>query len=99
MSAQHSKEHYADVYSCEDFTHKDEWIHPPWKVGTTVYGIFLDYVPDDDYRMVFHSEWVIKRLSFTLDMINSINKGRIFLTREDAENRLKEIKGAINKWK
>lgn len=86
-------EHYADVYNCEDFTHKDAWIHLPCDIGTTVYGIILDNVPDDDYRMSFHSEWAIKPMSFSLNMINSINKGSIFLTREEAEDKLKEIKG------
>lgn len=64
-------------------------IVPPCKVGTIVWILRKDRVPDDDYRMNFHDEWVICEVSFQLSMINQIGK-TVFLTREEAEKALKE---------
>lgn len=64
-------------------------ILPPCKVGTKVWLLRKDRVPDDDYRMSFHDEWVLCEVSFRLSMINQIGK-TVFLTREEAEKALKE---------
>lgn len=101
-------EHYADVYNCEDFTHKDAWIHLPCKVGDTFYYINQDifYRKDqstktweltDDYCI---HEGQISSIDYSgnvltfydLDGIDHIFS-EMFFTREDAEDKLKEIKG------
>lgn len=61
----------------------------PVKVGTKVWLLKKDRVPDDDYRMSFHDEWVICEVNFQLSMINQIGK-TVFLTREEVEKALKE---------
>lgn len=67
-------------------------IVPPCKVGTKVWFIKKDRVPDDEYRMSFHSEWVIGEVHFQLSMINQFGK-TVFLSREEAEKVLKEREG------
>ena len=66
-------------------------ILPPCKIGDKVWFIRKDRVPDDDYRMSFHDEWVLCEVSFQLSMINQIGK-TVFLTREEAEKALNEEK-------
>ena len=59
----------------------------PCKVGAKVWFIKKDRVPDDDYRMNFHCEWVMGYVHFQLSMIEKIGK-TMFLTREEAEQEL-----------
>ena len=93
-------EHYADVYNCEDFTPKDEWIHLPYNIGDTFY-----YIGQCTQDGEFINEYCVceNQISsidydgrtltfFDLDGIDFV-LSEMFFTREDAENRLKEIKG------
>ncbi len=60
-------------------------IELPCKVGDTVYELRYNHCctcPDQDY-------YSIDEKSFSLDMLNEINK-TVFLTREEAEQSLKE---------
>ena len=76
-----------------DYLIEEGVIVPPCKVGNEVWFIRKDMVPDDDYRMHFHSEWVMGKVRFQLSMINLLGK-TVFLTKEEAEKALKE--GADN---
>ena len=64
----------------------------PCKVGAKVWFIKKDSVPDDDYRMSFHYEWTMGYVHFQLSMIEKLGK-TMFLTREEAEQALKERRG------
>ena len=66
-------------------------IVPPCKVGTKVWILRKDRVPDDDYRMSFHNEWVICEVNFQLSMIDQIGK-TVFLTPEEAKKALESYK-------
>lgn len=74
---------------CSSFKDKSRFIELPCKVGTKVWLLRKDTVPDDDYRMSFHDEWVLCEVNFQLSMINQIGE-TVFLTREEAEQALKE---------
>ena len=56
----------------------------PCKIGDTVYSIRHEQVPDDDYRMSFHTEMRIISQKFGLIHADCIGKS-VFLTREDAQ--------------
>lgn len=66
----------------------------PCKVGTTVYSVRHQMIPDDEYRMSFHEELSIVSQKFGLHHADCIDK-TVFLTREAAEAALAE-KGASN---
>lgn len=63
----------------------------PCNVGKMVLVLNKDRVPDDDYRMNFHDEWVLCEVRFQLSMINQIGK-TVFITREEAEKALQKMK-------
>ena len=84
--------HTDDSPTCCDFKDKSRYIELPCKVGTKVWILRKDRVPDDDYRMSFHDEWVLCEVSFQLSMINQIGK-TVFLTRKEAEKALERSKG------
>lgn len=96
-------EHYADVYNCEDFTHEDEWVHLPCKVGDTLYEItsrktISEYQVTAIRIELFGTfiDWKITQ-GFVDRYISDMPAGEIgktvFIIREEAENKLKEIKG------
>ena len=60
----------------------------PCKIGGTVYSIRHERVPDDDYRMSFHTEMRIVSQKFGLIHVDCIGKS-VFLTREAAEAALR----------
>lgn len=60
----------------------------PCKIGDTVYSIRHEQVPDDDYRMSFHTEMRIISQKFGLIHADCIGKS-VFLTREDAQAALR----------
>ena len=74
-----------------EFLLKNGVIVPPCKVGTKVWILRKDRVPDDDYRMSFHNEWVICEVNFQLSMIDQIGK-TVFLTPEEAKKALESYK-------
>ena len=93
-------EHYADVYSCEDFTHKSEWIHLPYNIGDTFYYIG-QCTQDGEFinkyciceNQISSIDYDGRTLTFfDLDGIDFV-LSEMFFTREDAENKLKEVKG------
>ena len=93
-------EHYADVYSCEDFTPEDEWIHLPYNIGDTFYYIG-QCTQDEEFineycvceNQISSIDYDGRTLTFfDLDGIDFV-LSEMFFTREDAENRLKEVKG------
>ena len=75
-----------DLPICEDFKDKDKFLELPCPIGETVY--MITYGHDDwsghDFKMIIQS-------SFRLDMLKNFNK-RYFLTREEAERKLEELK-------
>lgn len=94
------KEHYADVYGCEDFTPKDEWIHSPYNIGDTFYYIG-QCTQDEEFineycvceNQISSIDYDGRTLTFfDLDGIDFV-LSEMFFTREDAENKLKEVKG------
>lgn len=98
------KEHYADVYSCEDFTHKSEWIYLPYNIGDTFYYIGQCTQDEEFINKYCVCENQISSIDYDghtltfydLDGIDFV-LSEMFFTREDAENRLKEVKGVMNK--
>lgn len=64
----------------------------PCKIGGTVYSIRHERVPDDDYRMSFHTEMRIVSQKFGLIHVDCIGKS-VFLTREAAEAALRREQG------
>ena len=64
----------------------------PCKIGGTVYSIRHERVPDDDYRMSFHTEMRIVSQKFGLIHADCIGKS-VFLTREAAEAALRREQG------
>ena len=64
----------------------------PCKIGDTVYSIRHERVPDDDYRMSFHTEMRIVSQKFGLIHADCIGKS-VFLTREAAEAALRGEQG------
>lgn len=65
----------------------------PCKIGDTVYSIRHERVPDDEYRMSFHTEMRIISQKFGLIHADCIGKS-VFLTREQAEAALNKMKEA-----
>ena len=57
-----------------------------------VYSIRHERVPDDDYRMSFHTEMRIVSQKFGLIHVDCIGKS-VFLTREAAEAALRREQG------
>ena len=60
----------------------------PCKIGDTVYSIRHERVPDDEYRMSFHTEMRIISQKFGLNHADCIGK-TVFLTRAEAEEALR----------
>lgn len=75
-----------ELYYCRFFKDKSKFIELPCPIGTTVYMITTSY--DDwsgyDFKKIIQA-------SFRLDMLRDFNK-RFFLTREEAEKKLGELK-------
>lgn len=91
-------EHYADVYNCDDFTHKDRWAYLPYNIGDIFYCISYsnsDYfirecqVSSIEYHNNYSGEMFTVR---DLDGVEHMTF-KMFSTREKAEDKLKEIKG------
>lgn len=80
---------YDDKFGCTHFKPKSRFVELPCEVGQKVWFINKVGVPDDDYRMSFHYEWVVGETYFHLSMLNVFGK-TIFLSREEAEKALKE---------
>ena len=66
------------------------------KIGDTVYSIRHERVPDDEYRMSFHTEMRIISQKFGLNHADCIGK-TVFLTREEAEAALRREQDGNNK--
>ena len=60
----------------------------PCKIGDTVYSIQHERVPDDEYRMSFHTEMRIISQKFGLIHADCIGKS-VFLNRKEAEDALR----------
>ena len=71
----------------EDDLESGKIIRLPCKVGADVWGIIFqrDNFTDEPYR-------IVSRVAFKLSMLNDIGK-TVFLTREEAEAKLKELEG------
>lgn len=74
--------YYHDFDECDYFQGKSEWVHLPCKIGTTVFAIV-------DYHVPYYAS--IATLPFVVSLYDSIGK-TVFLTREEAEKALKEMK-------
>ena len=102
-----------DTYQCQDsnkveedcgaFTDKSEWLHLPCKVGDIVYCFAPCF--DADYHpklKVVEKEIIeLKTIATVFGLnfdINSIGK-TVFLTREEAEKTLKNMRKASNRGK
>lgn len=75
---------WVTIYGCDNFADKSEWVHLPCKVGDEVYLVTYEQVPDDDYRMSFHRERVIKKTQFDASMSYALGIS-VFTNREEAE--------------
>lgn len=67
-------------------------IRLPCKLGDTVYHIVSHTVDVTGYRMEWELETTVKPTAFRIWMMDAIGK-TVFLTREEAEAKLKELKG------
>ena len=85
---------------CENFADKAEWVHLPCKVGDVVY-CFAPFFDTDHRPRLKVVEREIIRLKTTLTVsglisdIDNIGK-TVFLTREEAEKALKDMRKASN---
>lgn len=71
---------------CDSFMHKDCVLKLPCPLGSTVYMVVSGY---DTYDNIAFKKVI--EVPFRLDVIKSIGK-RVFLTREEAEKKLEELK-------
>lgn len=95
-------EHYADVYSCSEFTSRSEWVHLPCKVGDTLYEITsrntISEYEVTAIRIELFNVFIDWKLTqgFVDRYISDMPVGEIgrtvFLTREEAEKALEEKK-------
>ena len=81
------EEYFSNWFDCDFFLPKSRFMGLPCEVGQKVWFIKKDRVPDDDYRMSFHTEWVIGETHFQLSMISQFGK-TVFLSKEEAEKAL-----------
>lgn len=87
------EQHYADVYHCDDFSPKSEWVHLPCKVGTPVF--FLrdkNIIETSVEKIVFKGNGCYIKLRCNAmyeTSCQSIGK-TVFFTREAAEKALAE---------
>lgn len=93
-------EHYADIYHCPDFADKSEWVHLPCKVGDIVYCFEPCFDTDHHPKLkVVEKEIVeLKTIATVFGLnfdINSIGK-TVFLTREEAELALEDMRKDLN---
>lgn len=93
-------EHYADIYYCHNFSDKAKWVHLPCKVGDIVY-CFEPCFDVDNHPKLKVVEREIIRFKTTLTVsglisdIDNIGK-TVFLTREEAENALEDMRKDSN---
>ena len=92
--------HYSDIYHCHDFADKSEWVHLPCKVGDIVYCFEPCFDTDHHPKLkVVEKEIVeLKTIATVFGLnfdINNIGK-TVFLTREEAEKALKDMRKASN---
>ena len=85
---------------CEAFTDKSEWVHLPCKVGDVVYCFEPCFDTDHHPKLEVVEKEIIELKTiatvFGLNFdINSIGK-TVFLTREEAEKALKDMRKASN---
>lgn len=83
-------QHYANIHNCADFADRSEWVHLPCKVGDTVYqtdGVRI-YESDICEVDILRKSIIYNTNGIAFDE-TAIGKS-IFLTREKAEEALKE---------
>ena len=86
---------------CENFADKSEWVHLPCKVGDVIYCFAPCFDADHRPRLKVVEREII-RLKTTLTVsglisdIDNIGK-TVFLTREEAEKVLKDMRKASNR--
>ena len=85
---------------CENFADKSEWVHLPCKVGDIIYCFAPCFDADHRPRLkVVEREIIRLRTTLTVSgLISDIdNIGKtVFLTREEAEKALKDMRKASN---
>lgn len=99
----------ADTYQCQDsdkveedceaFTDKSEWVHLPYKVGDTVYEVFMNHLPpfiqeSVAEKIIITSKGLrikLSRNSVYETSISALGK-TLFLTKEEADKALEERK-------
>ena len=89
-----------EVERCTDFEDKSEWVHLPCKVGDIVYCFAPCFDTEHRPRLkVVEREIIRLRTTLTVSgLISDIdNIGKtVFLTREEAEKALKDMRKASN---
>ena len=92
--------YYHDFEECEWFKYKSEWIHLPCKVGDVVYCFEPCFDADHHPKLKVVEKEIIELKTiatvFGLNFdINNIGK-TVFLTREEAEKALKDMRKDSN---
>lgn len=91
---------YETVDKCPDFADKDLYVKLPCKVGTKVYALATPCGGCEHYNLSFEQSIKICRncekreiaeFTFDIELIDEFGKA-VFLTREDAEKKLEELK-------
>ena len=93
--------YYHDFEECEGFKDKSEWVHLPCKVGDVVYCFEPCFDIDHHPKLKVVEKEIIQLktiatvfgLNFDIDNIGKT----VFLTREEAESALKDMRKASNK--
>lgn len=93
-------EHYADIYHCPDFEEGSEWVRLPCKVGDIVYCFEPCFDTDHHPRLKVVEREIIKletvsTVSGLIFNVDNIGK-TVFLTREEAEKALEDMRKDSN---
>lgn len=95
-------EHYADIYHCNDFADKSEWVHLPCKVGDTIY--FDTYRHGESIGVQPHNVGEVVVIVSTTRKFGCVGADipdwefgkTVFLTREEAEKALEDMRKDLN---
>lgn len=86
---------YYTEFGCDDFKSKSRFIELPCEVGQTVYTVnkarIKGHWEDNRWIVDVWDKWKVCEIPFSLTLFEC-GKGTYYLTKEEAENALKERK-------
>lgn len=76
---------------------KTTWYRLPCRIGDTVYMIDGATLKGHDWKYLTYEKAYVRKTIFAIEHINSFGK-TVFLTRAEAEAKLKEMEGEHDFW-